>query len=146
MGQAASSLSSDGEPRPVVLLAEDDEELRRLLARKLRRCGCEVIEARNGAQLVELVYERAVEPLPDSLAPAALIITDHRMPGRTGLEVASLLRSVNGSTPIIVISAFTDAQTQAEARSLGVTAVFDKPFDLDELAQFACEAIGLDVL
>lgn len=146
MGQAASAPhGGGGEPRPVVLLAEDDEELRRLLARKLRRCGCEVIEARNGLQLVELVYERAVEPLPDSLAPAALIITDHRMPGRTGLEVASLLRSVNGSTPLIVISAFTDAQTQAEARRLGVTAVFDKPFDLDELAQFACEAIGLDV-
>ncbi len=144
MGQVVSALAAGDALRPVVLLAEDDEELRRLLARKLRRCGCDVIEARNGAQLVELVYERAAPPLPDSLAPAALIITDHRMPGRTGLEVASLLRSVNRSTPLIVISAFTDAETQEEARRLGVTAVFDKPFDLDELAQFACEAIGLD--
>lgn len=133
----------DGAPRPVVLLAEDDEELRRLLARKLRRCGCEVIEARNGAQLVELVFERIVEPLPGSQEPAALVITDHRMPGRTGLEVASLLRSVNWATPLIMISAFTDVETQAEARRLGVAAVFDKPFDLDELAEFACETVGL---
>jgi CheY-like chemotaxis protein len=145
MGEPASaSPPQAASHRPVVLLAEDDEELRRLLAHKLRRRGCDVIEARNGAQLVELVFERAVEPLPDSLAPAALIITDHRMPGRTGLEVASLLRSVNWTTPLIVISAFTDAQTQAEARRLGVAAVFDKPFDLDELTQFACEAVGLD--
>lgn len=145
MGQAASDSSPDAAAhRPVVLLAEDDEELRRLLASKLRRRGCDVIEARNGAQLVELVFERAVEPLPDSLAPAALIITDHRMPGRTGLEVASLLRAVNWVTPLIVISAFIDAQTQAEARRLGVAAVFDKPFDLDELTQFACEAVGLE--
>lgn len=128
----------------MVLLAEDDEELRRLLARKLRRCGCEVIEARNGAQLVELVFERAVEPLPDSMEPAALIITDHRMPGRTGLEVASLLRSVNWATPLIVISAFTDAKTRDEAQRLGVTAVFDKPFDLDELTRYACEAMGME--
>jgi CheY-like chemotaxis protein len=146
MGQAAPAPSlPDGAHRPVVLLAEDDEELRRLLARKLRRHGCDVIEARNGFQLVELVFERVVEPLPESLPPAALIITDHRMPGRTGLEVVSLLRSVNWTIPLIVISAFTDAQTQEEARRLGVTAVFDKPFDLDELTRFACEAVGIDL-
>ncbi|MEZ4359208.1 MAG: response regulator [Kofleriaceae bacterium] len=129
---------------PLVLLAEDDEELRKLLARKLRRRGCDVLEARNGAQLVELVFERAVDPLPDSVIPAALIITDHRMPGRTGLEVLSLLRSVNWATPLIVISAFADQETHAEARRLGVAALFDKPFDLDELTAFACQTVGLD--
>jgi two-component system, response regulator, stage 0 sporulation protein F len=129
--------------RPLVLLAEDDDELRKLLAYKLRRCGCEVLEARNGAQLAELVFERVVEPLPDSFEPAALIITDQRMPGRTGLEVLSLLRSAHGDTPVIVISAFTDPSTQREALALGVSAVFDKPFDLDELTASVCQSLGL---
>jgi CheY-like chemotaxis protein len=130
--------------RPLVLLAEDDEELRKLVARKLRRRGCEVIEARNGGQLVELMFERAVEPIPESMAPAALIITDHRMPGRSGLEVLALLRNVNWTMPVIVISGFVDPQTHAEALRLGVAAVFDKPFDLDELALVACQTIGIE--
>jgi CheY-like chemotaxis protein len=130
-------------PSPLVLLAEDDDEMRRLLARKLRRRGCEVLEARNGAQLVELVFERAVEPLPDSMQPAELIITDHRMPGRTGLEVLSLLRSVNWITPVIVVSGFADPQTHSEARRLGVAAVFEKPCDLDDLIRLACQTMGM---
>jgi CheY-like chemotaxis protein len=130
-------------PRPLVLLAEDDDELRKLLAYKLRRCGCEVLEARNGAQFAELVFEHIVEPLPDSFEPAALIITDQRMPGRTGLEVLTMLRGAHGDTPVIVISAFTDPATQRDARALGVAAVFDKPFDLDELTAEVCRSLGL---
>jgi CheY-like chemotaxis protein len=127
-----------------MILAEDDDELRKLMVRKLRRRRCEVLEARNGAQLAELVFEYAVEPLPTLLVPASLIITDHRMPGRTGLEVLALLRAVNWSTPVIVISAFADPRTQLEAARLGVSAVFEKPLDLDELAAMAWQAIGLE--
>jgi CheY-like chemotaxis protein len=54
---------------PVVLLAEDDDELRRLLARKLRRQGCDVVEARTGTQLVELVVEHTVAPIAPSCGP-----------------------------------------------------------------------------
>ncbi len=129
--------------RPVVILGEDDEELRKLLGRKLRRLGCEVIEARNGIHLAELVFELAVEPLPDDTEPASLVITDHRMPGRTGLEVLALLRTVNWDTPVIFITGFGDAVTHAEAHRLGASAVLDKPCDLDALAKVACGLIGL---
>jgi CheY-like chemotaxis protein len=142
--QPASRAQAPRAPCPVMILAEDDDELRKLMARKLRRRPCEVLEARNGAQLAELVFEYAVEPLPSSIVPASLIITDHRMPGRTGLEILALLRSVNWTTPVIVISAFADPRTKLEATRLGVSAVFEKPLDLDELVLMAWQTLGLD--
>lgn len=127
---------------PIVLLAEDDDELRRLLARKLRRCGCDVIEARTGRQLVELAVEHTVEPVPDGRG-AALVISDIRMPGPNGLEVLCLLRRAEVAVPIILMTAFGDAAVHAEAAELGATAILDKPVDLDELAAMSCDLIGL---
>jgi CheY-like chemotaxis protein len=127
---------------PLVLLAEDDDELRRLLARKLRRCGCDVIEARNGVQLVELVVEYTLTPLPAGSRGAALIISDIRMPGRTGLEVLCLLRRADVAIPIILMTAFGDDEVHAEARLLGASEIVDKPIDLDDLTRIACRLIG----
>lgn len=122
---------------PVVLLAEDDDELRRLLARKLRRRGLDVVEARTGTQLVELVVEHTVEPLAPEQKEASLVISDLRMPGRSGLDVLRLLRRSNVEVPVILMTAFGSREVHDEARLLGAAAVFDKPVDLDELAAAA---------
>jgi DNA-binding NtrC family response regulator len=118
--------------RPLrVLLAEDDSEMRRLMVVILRRNNCEVIEAKSGSQLWELIDHGALgtpsEPQVD------LIISDVRMPGMSGLEVLSSLRSQHDVTPMILITAFGDTDTHAEAYRLGALAVFNKPFDLDDL-------------
>ena len=118
---------------PVVLLAEDDDELRRLLARRLRRAGYDVIEARTGVQLLELVLEHSVEPLTPPLRPAALVISDVRMPGRSGLDVLRVLRRASVDTPVILITAFGSADVHIDAAALGAR-VYDKPVDLDRLA------------
>jgi DNA-binding NtrC family response regulator len=114
-----------------VLLAEDDTEMRRLLVSTLRREHCQVIEARTGAQLSEQILAAGLgtnaEPDVD------LIISDVRMPGRSGLDVLSALRRTDHQTPVILITAFGDAEIHAEAHRLGVLAVFNKPFDLDDL-------------
>jgi DNA-binding NtrC family response regulator len=112
-----------------VLLAEDDTEMRRLLVSALLRERCEVIEARNGLQLWEQL-ERAVRGQQHELD---LIISDVRMPGRSGLDVLRVLRRTDRQTPVILITAFGDPDTHAEAYKLGALAVFNKPFDLDDL-------------
>jgi CheY-like chemotaxis protein len=119
-------------PRPLrVLLAEDDGEMRRLLVATLRRCNCDVTEAKTGSQLWELIAHGALgtrsEPQVD------LIISDVCMPGKSGLDVLSRLRISDGWTPVILITAFGDNDTHAEAHRLGALAVFNKPFDLDDL-------------
>lgn len=112
-----------------VLLAEDDHEMRRLLVATLRREGCDVIEARTGVQLSEQIA-LAHEQDPPSID---LIISDVRMPGRSGLDVLGGLRRSERTTPVILITAFGDPETHAQAHRLGALAVFNKPFDLDDL-------------
>lgn len=55
------------------------------------------------------------------------------MPGCGGLEVLARMRRVEWSTPVILITAFGDAETHTEACRLGAARVLDKPFDVDEL-------------
>jgi DNA-binding NtrC family response regulator len=114
-----------------VLLAEDDTEMRRLLVSTLRREHCHVIEARNGTQLSEHLSQ--VRRGPNEEPGLDLIISDVRMPGRSGLDVLDTLRRIDRETPVILITAFGDAEIHAEAHRLGVLAVFNKPFDLDDL-------------
>lgn len=113
-----------------ILLAEDDEEMRRMLAEWLRRDGYLVSEARDGVELTERICEalfREGRAVPD------VLITDLRMPGRDGLDVVSLLRGADSMIPVILITAFGDEETHRRAARLGADAVFDKPVDLDEL-------------
>lgn len=119
------------ERRPRILLAEDDEYMRRLLAAGLRRDGFEVIEAANGAELVALLGT-LVRQSPDGRA-VDLIVSDIRMPWANGLRVLEMLRRSDWATPVILITAFGDGETHAEARRLGAAAVFDKPFEIDDL-------------
>lgn len=107
-----------------ILLAEDDAALRVLLEMSLRAEGYEVIPAVDGLELSALI---AAFPVVD------LVIADVRMPGRSGLDVLSRFRSHDLTTPFVLITSFGSEELHAEARRLGATAVFDKPFDLDEL-------------
>jgi DNA-binding response OmpR family regulator len=113
-------------PPPLILLAEDDLELRRLLTQRLKNLGLDVVAVRDGRELARQLRGAS----PDD--PPRLVISDIRMPGRTGLEVLDSLRASGGVVPFILITAFGDPQTHAEARRLGAT-IFDKPFDLDDL-------------
>jgi DNA-binding NtrC family response regulator len=114
-----------------VLVAEDDREMRRLLVSTLRRERCEVIEVGTGSQLWEIISSAEFGTRPD--ASVDLIISDVRMPGKSGLEVLSVLHASHRATPVILITGFGDIETHAEAQRLGALAVFNKPFDLDDL-------------
>lgn len=128
----SSIMAGNGRTEPKrLLLAEDDEALRTLLAETLRRDGYQVIEARHGMQLLEalepVMFEGQLEEVPD------LIISDYHMPGCTGMSILAGLHSSGLQIPFIVITAFGDEATHMKAKHLGAVAVFDKPFDLDDL-------------
>lgn len=63
---------------------------------------------------------------------AAIIVTDVVMPGRTGLDVVSWLRSHDWATPVVLLTGFGSAEVHEDARRLGA-AIMDKPFELDAL-------------
>lgn len=110
---------------PRVLLAEDDGELRELLALVLEGAGYQVVQCDNGLQLLS-----QLEQADDFAA----VISDLRMPGLGGLEVLEKHHNrARRQLPFICMTAFGDEQTHIRARQLGAAEVINKPFDLDEM-------------
>lgn len=107
-----------------VLIAEDDREMRSLVAFALEGDGYEVLQVEDGRGLSETLEQQCW---------IDVIISDVRMPGRGGLEALADFRRRNWSTPFIIITSFGSEELHEEARRLGVTVVVDKPFEMDEL-------------
>ena len=124
-----ASPADAGAPR--ILLAEDDREMRVLLAEQLRHDGYEVVECCDGQGLVahlSALFLPGAEP-----EEFDLVISNIRMPAFSGLEVLDGLHGRAGCPPVILITAFGDEQTHERARRLGAVATFDKPFRIPDL-------------
>jgi CheY-like chemotaxis protein len=114
-----------------VIVAEDEADVRQLVAVALRGLGYDIVEARNG---IELLDELGDVLLHGDLAGCPdVIISDIRMPGLTGLEILAGLRQAEWPTAIVLMTAYADLDTREEAVRLGADALFAKPFDIDDL-------------
>jgi two-component system response regulator (stage 0 sporulation protein F) len=133
-----SPAGSMNEDRPVaparILLAEDADEMRAVLALRLRQQGYQVTECRDGAQLIAALsgYLGNEAETPETQR-FDLLISDIRMPGIFGLSVVEGGTEYRDFPPTILITAFGDAETHAKAQQFGVAAVIDKPFDMNVL-------------
>jgi DNA-binding NtrC family response regulator len=117
---------------PRILLVDDDEDMRSLLADVLTDEGYEVIQAANGAEALVLLHREAF----------AAILLDKRMPGLSGMDLLPGLRVICPQTPVIVITAFGDAHTAAEGAEKGAFGLLFKPFRMDELRALLDHALA----
>lgn len=115
--------------RPVIFLAEDDRELRTLLADGLRRAGFHVRTASSGRDMLRLLTaaSRRELDLPDAL------VMDVRMPRCSGIDVLGALRIASWKIPIVMITGFGEPALHARAAEQGATIVLDKPVALADL-------------
>jgi CheY-like chemotaxis protein len=127
-----------------VLLAEDDQPMAQLLTDVLRQEGFDVVGSTNGVELLDSVDDLRGKVINGRFFDVDLIISDIRMPWMSGLEALRELRQVDRATPVILITAFGDDRTHAEARRLGASAVLDKPFDMDDFRRTVHEHAGLE--
>lgn len=111
--------------RALVVVAEDDPDMRQLVVRALGK-DHDVEAVEDGAALLSRLGR---DPAP------ALVVTDLRMPWLDGLEALHRL-GPHRWVPAILVTAFPDAGTQDRARSEDVE-LLAKPFDLDELRALA---------
>ena len=121
-----------------VVVVDDDEDMRRLVAMTLRRDGMEVIEASNGLQVLDYVM-RVLEqraPQPD------LIVSDARMPGVNGISLLECLRDAGCSVPVLFMTAFGGESFRENAERLGASGIIEKPLDSDALAQIVRKQLG----
>src|SRR5688500_4291370 len=116
--------------RSRILLAEDDPAFRRLLATALTADGHEVVAVASGNELLGVIGDAGSGRARWAFD---LVISDVRMPGRSGLEVLRGLRRSASSPPFVLITAFGDEELHEEAQRLGAAAVVDKPFEIDDL-------------
>jgi CheY-like chemotaxis protein len=115
----------------VVLIAEDDREMRSLLCDELYDLGVSIREAADGDEALRSVLD----------ARPSLILTDLRMPAG-GLDYISRLRTFAPGVPLVLITSFGDPQTKADALAMGVEAYFDKPVRLSELKEAVRRLLG----
>ncbi len=113
-----------------VLVADDDDEMRRLLTWSFKEKAYDVVECRDGNELMK--HLGFLDPLDDR-SDIDVIISDIRMPGTTGLQVLEYAKELDDFPPIILITAFPDQKTQIQAKQLGAQALIAKPFNIEEL-------------
>ena len=101
-----------------ILVAEDDADLRRLLAVALRRDGHAVIEARDAAELLEALASTLIEPVA---SPFDVVICEQTLPGIPGLSLLAGLRSRQRATPFILVT--DQAPVRERAQRLGAAVV-----------------------
>lgn len=114
---------------PLVAVAEPEPALRRKLAAALERRGCDVIEVRDGLELLEYLGEARER---DEDWPQ-LVVAEETMPGLGGLDVLAELREAGAPMPPATILLVNEQDAcpglRLAARALGVAVVLDKPLD-----------------
>jgi DNA-binding response OmpR family regulator len=110
---------------PLVLVADDEEDIRALVAFRLERAGYEVITAADGEEALTLATNR----LPD------LVVLDMMMPKATGLEVTRSLREHDETKdiPVILLTARAQEADVARGYEAGVDDYVKKPFSPQDL-------------
>ncbi|MEM9176222.1 MAG: response regulator [Myxococcota bacterium] len=122
--------------RPVVLLVDDEPRMLSALKRTLRRAGLAIETASNATEALERITRTGSAPTVD------LVISDHRMPGRTGVELLAAVREASPGTARILLSGWTSELDPAALRKAGCAAVLSKPWDNAELKAEIEAALG----
>jgi CheY-like chemotaxis protein len=108
-----------------VLLVEDDEDNRELMAEVLTASGCDVVSVASGQEGIAKL----------SAGPVDVVVTDVGLPGMGGLEVAKAAKAIAPNVPVVVVTGWAERDDIASARGKHVDAVLIKPVDPDALAQ-----------
>ena len=117
--------------RGLILLVDDEPELRRMLRRALIRAGFEVIEAANGRLAMQLLGQYAFEA----------VVSDVRMPDMDGLELLRRIKVEAPTVPVVLMSGSCGLANAIALRDCGAFAFLDKPVQLETLRGAAAAAI-----
>ncbi len=113
-----------------ILVADDEQNLRRVLVALLRRDGHEVVQAATGLEAIE------------RLGDVDVVITDLRMPGADGMEVLRTANKNHPHLPVIMITAYGSVGQAVEAIKAGAFDYIEKPFEQDSIRSIIGKAIG----
>jgi DNA-binding NtrC family response regulator len=110
--------------KPVILVVDDEESIRKVLKARLEREGFTVETASDGMMASDLVRTR-----PE----ISVVITDVKMPNKDGLTFTKETKAKKNSPKIIVMTGHGEKSTAIEALRIGASDYLEKPFDMDEM-------------
>jgi DNA-binding response OmpR family regulator len=119
---------------PTILVADDEEDLRELVAYRLTRSGYEVVAAVDGQEALELAREQR----PD------LMVLDVMMPRLDGYELTRRVRAEDSlrSVPVILLTARSQESDVSRGFEVGADDYLRKPFSPDELVARVRAVLG----
>ncbi|MBU0481953.1 MAG: sigma-54 dependent transcriptional regulator [Proteobacteria bacterium] len=110
-------------PPANILIVDDDDSHRYMLAAMLKEWGWVTSEADDGSIAVELVIER----------PFDAILMDVRMAGMDGMEALEKIHHHNPAIPVVIMTAYSSVDAAVEAIKIGAHDYLTKPLDFDRL-------------
>lgn len=114
-----------------VWVVDDDSSIRMVLSRALRSAGYDVMDFTDGEALLRAFDENQ----PD------VLMTDIRMPGISGLDLATQINHTHPDIPIIIMTAHTDLDSAIASYETGAFEYLPKPFDLDDAVRLVERAL-----
>ena len=127
--------AGDKPVRPRVLVADDDAQVRGLLATLLTLADCEVDVVSDGSSAIQRLRADRYD----------LLITDLRMPDVDGFDVIREAKRCAAALPIVIITGCSTEATAIEAANLGVAGYLTKPFQAPQVFEAASRALGVPV-
>lgn len=122
---AMREADGEGRLRLRVRVVDDDEGVRRVIARQLGRIGHAVDEASSAEAALQLLARGSYD----------VLCTDLGMPGMSGWELVAAAKERQGQLAVVLVTGWGDQIDAAEARARGVDAVVAKPFEGARLRQ-----------
>jgi EAL domain-containing protein (putative c-di-GMP-specific phosphodiesterase class I) len=119
-----------------ILVTDDDDAVRKLMARFLRDAGHEVLLARDGVEALQIYAEKPVD----------LIVSDISMPTMDGVTLLRRVREQNEDIPFILLAGAPSADTAIDALRFHATEYLPKPVDARQLLDSVTHALGLNRL
>jgi len=113
-----------------VLVVDDEINLCRILGAKLAKSGYSVIAVHDGQQAIDKIRETSFD----------VVLLDLILPKIDGLSALAEIRTFDKNLPVIVMTACESSETLNKARTYGVSAYVNKPFDLDSLVELVQSA------
>ena len=118
--------------RPILLIVDDEVRILAALLRALRKEGYRIITAESTGRALELLAEHPVD----------LVLSDHKMPGMSGVELLAEAKRLRPMAARILITGWTEAVPRAEIESVGIEAMIPKPWDDAQLKDCLRRALG----
>lgn len=116
----------------IILIVDDEEEIRISLSRYLKKHSFKILTATNGNEAAQLITNEKID----------LVVSDIRMPIMDGIKLLTFIKNRDKNIPVILITGFSEILETKDAYELGANGFLSKPFRLKDLLNTISSCLG----